>query len=102
MQTQVQKSGDRATIRLNGRFDFNAHRHFREAYESHLSAKEVKEFEIDLSQVDYVDSSALGMLLLLREKADASGKQIVLTGLQGTVKQVLDVANFGKLFTIKP
>ena len=101
MQTQVQKSGDKATIRLNGRFDFNAHRHFREAYESHLAAKEVKEFEIDLAQVDYVDSSALGMLLMLKEKAQASAKSVVLANCKGTVKQVLDIANFGKLFTMR-
>jgi anti-anti-sigma regulatory factor len=41
------------------------------------------------------------MLLLLREKAESSGKQVTLSGLAGTVKQVLDIANFGKLFAIK-
>jgi anti-anti-sigma regulatory factor len=41
------------------------------------------------------------MLLLLREKAEASGHQVELAGLRGTVKQVLEVANFGKLFTIR-
>ena len=42
------------------------------------------------------------MLLLLREKAEGAGKNVVLTGLQGTVKQVLEIANFGKLFSIRP
>jgi HptB-dependent secretion and biofilm anti anti-sigma factor len=55
---------------------------------------------VDFGRVDYLDSSALGMLLLLREKAEAAGKKVSLANLSGTVKQVLEIANFGKLFTI--
>ena len=39
--------------------------------------------------------------MLLREKAEAVGKKVSLAGLQGTAKQVLKVANFGRIFTIK-
>jgi len=56
---------------------------------------------IDLGGVDYLDSSALGMLLLLRERAESMGKTVSLTRMQGTVKQVLDVANFDKIFVMK-
>ena len=35
------------------------------------------ELEIDLAAVDYLDSSALGMLLMLREKAQAADKTVV-------------------------
>ena len=94
-------SGDLATLKLGGRFDFHSHRDFRTAYEKILETGAVREIIIDFSEVDYLDSSALGMLLLLREKVDGAGKSIVLTGLKGTVKQVLDIANFGKLFSIK-
>jgi anti-anti-sigma factor len=99
--TSAEDNG-RLVLKLNGRFDFHSHRDFRAAYEQALESKQAKTVEVNFDGVDYLDSSALGMLLLLREKADASGKQIVLAGLRGTVKQVLDVANFGKLFTIKP
>lgn len=95
-------NGDRATLKLGGRFDFHSHRDFRAAYESLLETGAVREIVIDFSEVDYLDSSALGMLLLLREKADGAGKSIVLAGLKGAVKQVLDIANFGKLFSIRP
>ncbi len=94
-------SGDRATLKLGGRFDFHSHRDFRSAYEQHLVKAGVREIIIDFGDVDYLDSSALGMLLLLREKCDAAGRSVVLSGLKGTVKQVLDIANFGKLFDIR-
>ncbi len=64
-----------ATIRLQGRFDFSVHREFREAVKSAVSASAVREIEIDLSAVSYMDSSALGMLLLSRENAATERKK---------------------------
>jgi HptB-dependent secretion and biofilm anti anti-sigma factor len=90
-----------AILALEGRFDFNSHRDFRNAYDSLLNNAEAREIEINFEKVDYLDSSALGMLLLLREKVEASGKKIALSGLRGTVKQVLEIANFQRLFNIK-
>jgi anti-anti-sigma factor len=89
-----------ATLMLEGRFDFNAHREFRGAYENLLADPQVRAIEVNFQKVDYLDSSALGMLLLLREKVESSGKSIALSGLQDTVKQVLEIANFQRLFTI--
>lgn len=101
MQITSKLENGRSTLSLSGRFDFHSHREFRAAYEKALEEAAVREIEINFSEVDYLDSSALGMLLLLREKAEAIGKAVLLSGLQGTVKQVLDIANFGKLFTIQ-
>jgi anti-anti-sigma factor len=95
-------SGERATLKLGGRFDFHSHRDFNSAYEKILEIGSVREIVIDLGEVDYLDSSALGMLLLLREKAEGKGKSVALAGLKGTVKQVLEIANFGKLFAVQP
>lgn len=101
MQIASEFAGGKATLSLQGRFDFHSHRDFRAAYEKALDETGVKEIEINFAAVDYLDSSALGMLLLLREKAEAMGKTISLAGLRGTVKQVLEIANFGKLFLVK-
>jgi HptB-dependent secretion and biofilm anti anti-sigma factor len=101
MQAQTQSIDGKSVIRLSGRFDFSSHRMFREAYEEPLKEADVREVEIDFAQVDYVDSSALGMLLMLKEKAQASSKKVTLANCRGTVKQVLDIANFGKLFAIR-
>jgi anti-anti-sigma factor len=101
MQANLETNDGKARIRLNGRFDFSAHRTFRESYSPALDARDVREVEIDLAQVDYMDSSALGMLLMLREKAQAANKSVCLANCRGSVRQVLDIANFGKLFAMK-
>lgn len=89
-----------ATLRLQGRFDFNAHREFREAIDNALRLADVKQIQIDLGGVDYLDSSALGMLLMLRDRAKGASRAASLANARGAVKQVLDIANFDRLFTI--
>lgn len=101
MQINTTIREGQAQLSLAGSFDFNAHQDFRKAYDQALEDASVKELNLNFAQVDYLDSSALGMLLILRDKVGEKGKQIVLSGLRGTIKQVLDVANFGKLFAMR-
>lgn len=100
MDTSVATADGRAVIRLKGRFDFNAHREFREAVDQALKEADLREVQVDLAAVDYLDSTALGMLLMLRDKARSAGKGVSLANCRGAVKQVIEIANFGKLFQI--
>jgi anti-anti-sigma factor len=100
MQANVSVSNGEARIKLVGRFDFNSHREFRAAYEPLMDNAEVRTLVVDLTGVDYLDSSALGMLLMVRDKAGSANKAILLANAQSGVKQVLDIANFSKLFKI--
>lgn len=90
-----------AVIKVSGKFDFSGHRAFREAAKLLLANAAVQEIDIDLSSTDYIDSAALGMLLLTQENADNVNKSVVLVRPTGSVKQVLDIANFHKLFAYK-
>jgi HptB-dependent secretion and biofilm anti anti-sigma factor len=90
--------GNSLTIFVQGRFDFGVNREFRDAYKSKSG---IKLFRVDLSQTDYLDSSALGMLLLLKEYADASHGKVVLAHPQGNIRKILDIANFSRLFSIE-
>lgn len=100
MQTNVLVDADKAVVKLVGRFDFNTHRDFRSAYEPLVGDAEIRSVAVDFSNVDYLDSSALGMLLMLRDRLSGTNKEVVLSGVRGNVKQVLDIANFNKLFQI--
>lgn len=99
MQTNVSSLDGKTIIQLQGRFDFNAHREFREAVDQAVKDA-AAQIQVDLGGVDYLDSSALGMLLMLRDKAKSAGKAVALANARGSVKQVIEIANFGKLFTI--
>lgn len=100
MQISITSNSGTAELKLSGRFDFNAHREFRSAYESLVNDGSIRSINVDMAGVEYLDSSALGMLLMLRDKVNAAGKTLSLLNARGSVRQVLDIANFGKLFTI--
>ena len=87
------------TIRVTGRFDYASHTSFRTAYES--LAVRPKRYVIDLALAQYLDSSALGMLLLLREHAGGDKAKIKVLNCQADVKNILLIANFDKLFQIE-
>jgi anti-anti-sigma factor len=100
MDISIIKSNGIGTIRLKGRFDFNAHRSFRESYDPLLQDAAVNVITVDLAGVEYMDSSALGMLLMLRDRSNTLNKCTKLAGPNHTVMQILDIANFAKLFDI--
>lgn len=93
-------AGNNGTLNMSGRFDFNVQRDFKEAYDPLLKNSAVGNIDINLSGVTYLDSSALGMLLMLRERATAAGKTLKLSRPNASVAQILEIANFSKLFTI--
>ncbi|MDD2914802.1 MAG: STAS domain-containing protein [Gallionella sp.] len=90
-----------ARVAMSGRFDFQVHRDFKDAYAPLLDNAAVHEIEIEMSQLDYVDSSALGMLMLLNERANAANKTVSLLNTAGAVSKLLEVANFNQIFNIK-
>ncbi|MCL2524820.1 MAG: STAS domain-containing protein [Betaproteobacteria bacterium] len=100
MQASVSKDAGKAVVKLAGRFDGNTHREFRGACAPLAVDGDVRAVVVDFSGVDYLDSSALGMLLALRDKLGDADKEVALTGVRGYIKQVFDIANFGKLFSI--
>lgn len=89
-----------ATLAISGRFTFDVHREFRDSYETLMKSAGVRNLDINLAEVEYIDSAALGMLLLLREKALAANVKIRLVHCKDSVKDVLQIANFNKLFTM--
>lgn len=88
------------TVYVAGRFTFNSHREFRSACAAVCNAAP-KSLAVNLSQTDYLDSSALGMLLMLRDQAQRLSISIKIVGARGVALKVLEVANFQKLFEIK-
>lgn len=88
---------DAVTIAISGRFDFNQNEAFRRAYEAHPAGTH---FVVDMARVQYVDSSALGMLLLLRKHAGNSKDGVRLLHSSKDVARVLEIARFDQMFTI--
>ncbi len=95
---EVSANGEELVIRVTGRFDFSAHQQFRDAYE--LLSEQPRRYRVDLQETSYLDSSALGMLLLLRDHAGGDNAEVTLTNCNPDVRKILTISNFEQLFTI--
>ena len=87
------------SITIIGRFDFSLHQEFRQAYLNNIIAGTT--FTIDLSKATYMDSSALGMILLLKDHADKVKGKLIIYKPNETVYKILEIAQFHKILTIE-
>jgi anti-anti-sigma factor len=98
VNSELSHDGQELTIFIEGRFDFAAHQDFRDAYENAVGTPQ--RFVVDLKGTSYLDSSALGMLLLLRDHAGGERAKIQLINCGADVNTILTISNFSKLFQI--
>lgn len=86
------------TLRLPSSFDYSYHRQFSDQYTAFIESGTCKEILLDFSQVEYLDSSALGMMVLLQKRASALNIKVRLKGARGATDEILKMANMQKIF----
>jgi anti-anti-sigma factor len=97
VKSSVSSDGMVVTIDVDGRFDFAVHQQFMLAYKEHPRGE--KCFVVDLQDAEYMDSSALGMLLQLRDHGTRACEVQLVNGNPG-ILEILRIANFDKLFKV--
>jgi anti-anti-sigma factor len=90
------------TIKVKGKFTFESHLQFKKALlrDDEEAQSKITRFIVDLSGTEYIDSSALGLLLILREEVTSKNSTIEISHARPEVYNVLKTANFHKLFKI--
>ncbi len=99
VHTHHSDNGETRIIAIEGRFDFSAHQAFRDAYEK--DSRQVRRWVLDMTDATYLDSSALGMLLLLRDFAGGDHANIQIENSNPDVRRIFAISNFEQLFTIR-
>jgi anti-anti-sigma factor len=97
IRVQMSEDGRQLNMAVDGRFDFSLHADFRDAYRD---LPPDTRYVIDLSQTTFMDSSAMGMLLLLREYAGDKDADIRLINCSPEVRKVLSISNLDKMFQL--
>lgn len=86
---------------ISGLFDFRVREEFKDAYTKLAANPEVHEVAVDLSETDYLDSTALGMLLNLNNHSLASSKSVAIINATGVSLKVLQVAKFDQVLEFR-
>lgn len=87
-------------LQIPERFDFGYHKEFTEQYQAILDADAVTDIALDFSKVSYLDSSALGMMVLFQKKAKSKNINVRIKGAKDSAREILQIANFDRLFEI--
>jgi anti-sigma B factor antagonist len=82
-------------LKVQGSIKFENVEPFREA----VSSVEEPNLILDLTEVPYIDSSAIGALVHAYVSCRKSGRKLALVGLSDRVRSVLHLANVDVLFT---
>ena len=92
----VQHEGN-FTITIPVRFDSHVIEDFRESY-SHTSGDSELLYIIDLAQTEYIDSSALGMLLNFKHHVQAGDGIVCIKNCKPKLKHIFEMSSFTSIF----
>lgn len=86
------------TLYISGSFAFHLQSEFRSAYEQNSKVSNL--VQIDLYDVEYMDSSGLGMLLVMKKYLDGVGVSYEITRSRGQTYDLLKMTHFNQYFSI--
>ncbi len=95
MKITQEINNKKATLRLEGNFTYTQRKAFQEALKT-ICTDQVEEVVIDLSQVAFLDSAALGLLMISHRQLEAERRKLSLAYPQPTVRQIIELANLHK------
>jgi anti-anti-sigma factor len=99
MILQKEQVGEVWVVTANGRLDGIYSSAFAREVEKLITSTNPK-ILIDFTDIDFVSSAGLRVLLLLVKKANASGGVFAFCSVNDQVRQVLDVSGFTPMFSI--
>lgn len=98
LSKSLSPDGKTFTIQINGKFDFNLVQEFRAAYIDIGNDK--PKVVVDLRDTEYMDSSALGMLLNMQKNLGPKASSIAISNCRPQIKKILQISRFDKKFDI--
>ena len=97
---KMAERGDEVAFTLSGELNFDAHEHFRTMIDEAEKFKG-RRFALDLAGVPTVDSAALGMLLLFKERVGGRNAVVCLLRPNDIVTSILKLVNFQRYFDMR-
>jgi HptB-dependent secretion and biofilm anti anti-sigma factor len=88
------------SIKLPTRFVFGYHKEFNDQKNSIFLNSNIKQLELDFSQVIYMDSAALGMLVILAKKAKTHSVTVTIKKPSCTIEDMLYLASMDELYKL--
>ncbi|MDI3517400.1 MAG: anti-sigma factor antagonist [Thermotogota bacterium] len=96
----VVESEGKDIVKVNGDIDAYSTGELKKFMTDLISRTEKSTLVIDMSNVPYVDSAGLGMLVSILRESKSAGKSLVLASMKPNVKRIFELTRLDKVFTI--
>lgn len=97
MKVTIQENESRITAILSGEMDTAAAPEVEKALQP-LYKPDGREILIDCTELEYIASSGLRILLSILKKAKASGSRVILKNVNDVIHEVFELTGFVKIF----
>ncbi len=101
MKTQIEYSNKTLYVRLQGDIDHHSAKYIREDIDKELYKYQPETVIIDLSSVEFMDSSGLGLILGRYTKVNMLGGVIKVANPSEKIEEILLMAGVDKLIPIE-
>jgi anti-anti-sigma factor len=101
MPANVELTGSIARIILSGNLDFSTQEDLVRATDRVLSSDAAKEIQVDMSDVTFIDSSAIRALLNLQEMAREKGKSLSIWNCNEQIRETFAIGGFDRMFVLR-
>lgn len=99
MEITDNSSENTSAMVFKGKLTFADYKHFQDLFQR-LEQSAPSHVNVHLGDLEFIDSSGIGMLLLLKEKCDQKNVALIVHKPQGQVKKMFEVAQLDKVFSI--
>lgn len=99
MQVTVSLIGTALIVKLNGEIDHHSSKTIKETIDNEYSAQNAKNIIIDFTNVSFMDSSGIGMIMGRYKKLVPRG-EIKIFGVNDNIKRIFDISGLHKIITI--
>ena len=96
----IQKNDDCMTVRLTGDIDHHTAKNIRETVDNEITQHRPKSLVLDFSDVPFMDSSGIGLVMGRYKLIAPSGGKMTIKGTTRHTKRVMIMAGLDKLANI--
>ena len=98
MEAVIEKKDDTLMVAPNGRLDTVTSASLKEQIDE--AGTDGVDIELDFTNVAYISSAGLRLLVSLQKKAKSDGRTMVINNTNAVVNEVFRVSGFNKTFTV--
>ncbi|MBO4425963.1 MAG: STAS domain-containing protein [Clostridiales bacterium] len=98
LNIDMNSEGEKLTVKLEGRLDTTTSPELESELGKSLDG--IKELEFDFSDLEYLSSAGLRVLLNAQKTMNQQG-EMKLTGVSDTIKEIFEVTGFSDILTVE-